>query len=227
MLNNFCFSITSTTFTFRFSIENNNKPSKRKPAKSSVPSTREKEAMKRELDRKLPKLNWVAVQTAPLEQSTVFTPPVGDLGTAALPYDGPSNVAASSVDYPDERYDYGDCYGGYQATRFNSTQVDDKEADAKADYRYHQYRHPTPAPGYMDAYSEPYSDSNAQGLCASHVKPQRESQAPQALDHMERIMEKMERNSSVSSKQLQAFLGQGESISLISLQFLKIHSFAL
>jgi hypothetical protein len=85
-----------------------------------------------------------------------------------------------------------------------------------------------PAPGYVDAYSAPYSDPNAhgQGLCASHDSPQRESQAPQALDRMERIMERMEHASSASSKQLQAFLGH-ELISLISLRFLKIHSFAL
>jgi hypothetical protein len=75
----------------------------------------------------------------------------------------------------------------------------------------------------------PYSDPNAQGqgLRASHIELQRESQAPQALDRMERIMERIERNSSASSKQLQAFLGQGELISLISLKFLKIYSFAL
>jgi hypothetical protein len=95
-------------------------------------------------------------------------------------------------------------YGGYHATCFNSSQVDDQEADARADYRYHQYCHPTPAPGYVDAYSAPYSDPNAQGqgLRASHDEPQRESQAPQALDHMERIMERMEPASSASSKQL-------------------------
>jgi hypothetical protein len=55
----------------------------------------------------------------------------------------------------------------------------------------------------------------------------RESQALQALNRMERIMERrMERQlaaaSSASSKQLQAFIGQGEFFSIISWKFLKI-----
>jgi hypothetical protein len=90
----FRFSTTSTFVIVQMDV--NNKPSKRKPARSSVPSTREKEAMQRELDRKLPKSNWVPVQTAPLEQSTTFTLPVGDLGTVAPPYDEPSNLDSST-----------------------------------------------------------------------------------------------------------------------------------
>jgi hypothetical protein len=133
--------------------------------------------MKTELNRKLPKSSWVPVQPAPLDQFKVFMPPVGDLGTATPPYDASYNVAALSVVYPDEGYDYGDRYGGYQATRFNSSQVDDQEANARADYRYHHAsRCPMPAPGFVDVYSAPYSDPNAhgQGLCASHNAPQRE-----------------------------------------------------
>jgi hypothetical protein len=170
--------------------------------------------MQRELDRKLPKSNWVPVQTAPLEQSLTFTLPVGDLGTAAPPYEEPSNVASDKMVYPNKGYDYGDHYGGYQATRFNSTQVNDEEADTRAEYRYQQYHQPTPVPGYVGAYSAPYSDPNAQGqsLHASHVEPQRESQAPQALDRMECIME---------------FIGNGELIYLISSKFLKIYSFCI
>jgi hypothetical protein len=88
-----------------------NKPSKRKPARSLVPSTREKEAMQRELDRKLPKSNWIPVQTETLEHFTTFMPPVGDSGTAAPPYKEPSNVASDTVVYPNEEYNYGDHYG--------------------------------------------------------------------------------------------------------------------
>jgi hypothetical protein len=40
----------------------------------------------------------------------------------------------------------------------------------------------------------------------------RESQAPPALDCMERILESIERATSASSLQLQSFFGQGESI---------------
>jgi hypothetical protein len=119
------------------------KPSKRKPAKSTLTS---KEAMESELNRKLPKSTWVPDQHAPLEQSEVFAPPIRDLDTAAPTYDGTSNVVASSGVHPDESYDYGDRYGGYQATRYNSTQVDDQEADARANYRYHQYHQPALAP---------------------------------------------------------------------------------
>jgi hypothetical protein len=61
-------------------------------------------------------------------------------------------VEASSGFNPDEGYDYGDRYGGYQATRYNSTQVDDDEADAKADYRYHRYHQPASAPEYVGVY---------------------------------------------------------------------------
>jgi hypothetical protein len=189
--------------------------------------------MQQELDRKLPKSNWVSVQTEPLKQPATFTPHVGDLGTAAPPYEEPSNAATDTVVYPDEGYDYGAHYGRFWATRFNSSQVTDDEADARAEYRYQQHHYPTLAPGYVGAYSVPYSDPNAQGqgLCASHVEPQRESQAPQALNRMERIMERMEHQqaaaSSASSQQFQGFIGQGELISLISLKFLKIYSFCI
>jgi hypothetical protein len=200
------------------------KPSKRKPAKPTLTS---QEAIESKLNRKLPKSMLVPVQPAPLEQSKVFAPPVRDLDTAPPAYDRTSNVVALSGVYPDEGYNYGDRYGGYHATRFNSTQVDDQEADAMADYRYHQvpqvlryyryhqYHHPTPALEYVGAYSALYSDPNAQvqGLPTSHDE--------------ERIMERMERHSSASSKQLQAFIGQGEFFSIISLKFLKIYLFAL
>jgi hypothetical protein len=180
--------------------------------------------MESELNRKSPKpSSWVPVQHAPLTQLEDFAKPVGVLDAAAPTFDGLYNVEASSGFNPDEGYDYEDRYGGYQATRYNSTQVDDDEADARADYRYHRYHQP--APEYVGAYSAPFTDPNARGrgLRASHDEPQRESQAPQALDPMERIMERMERQqaaaSSASSKQLQAFIGQGELFSIISLKF--------
>jgi hypothetical protein len=143
----FCFSTTSTTSSFVINSLIMDKPSKRKPAKPTLTS---KEAMESELNQKLPKSTWVPVQHAPLEQSEVFAPPVGDLDTATPTYNGTSNVVALSG-----VYDYGDRYGGYQATRYNSTQVDDQEADARADYWYHQYHQPMPAPEYEGAYSAP------------------------------------------------------------------------
>jgi hypothetical protein len=129
-------------------------------------------------------------------------------------------VEASSGFYPDEGYDYGDRYGGYQATCYNSTQVDNNKADASADYRYHRYHQPAPAPEYVGVYSAPFTDPNARGrgLHASHDEPQRESQA---LDRMERMERQQAAASSASSKQLQAFLSQGEFFSINSLKFLK------
>jgi hypothetical protein len=194
------------------------KPFKGRLAKDTLSS---KEDMESELNRKLPKPTWVPVQLAPLMQSEDFAP-VGVKDPAAAPtFDGTSNMEATSGFYPDEGYNYGDRYGGYQATRFNSSQVNDQEADARADYRYHRYHHPAQAPGY----SAPFIDPNARGrgLYASHDEPQRESQASQVLDRIKRIMERMERQqavaSSASSAQLQAFIGQGEFFSLISLKF--------
>jgi hypothetical protein len=191
------------------------KPSKRRLAKYTLFS---KEDMESELNRKLPNpSSWVLVQPAPLTQMEEFAP-VGVKVAAAPTFDGTSNLEASSGFYPDEGYDYGDRYGRFQATRYNSSQVNDDEADARADYRYHWYHQPAPAPGYMGAYSAPFIDPNARGrgLCASHDEPQRESQA---LDRIERMERQQAAASSASSAQLQAFIGQGEFFSLISLKF--------
>jgi hypothetical protein len=187
-----------------------NKPSKRKPVKSSY---EEKEAMTAELEKAHLKDDRPSVQPTPLEPPH-FEPPVGDLGTAAPPYEVSSHEAAASNAYP-EGYDYGGHYGGYQATRFNSTQLDDRECDAGAEYRYHQAtRCPTSAPGYVGAYSAPFNDPNAygQGHHASNAAPQGESQAPQALNRMQRILENIERATSASSLHIKSFFGQGELI---------------
>jgi hypothetical protein len=113
-----------------------NKPSKRKPVKSAQCSHEEKEAMTAELEKSRLKDDWLSVQPAPLEPPPHFEPPVGDLGTAAPPYvdNSPHEAAASNV-YP-EGYDYGGRYSGYQATRFNSSLLDDCKCDARAGYNY-------------------------------------------------------------------------------------------
>jgi hypothetical protein len=112
------------------------KPSKRRLAKDTLSS---KEDMESELNRKLPKpSSWFPVQPAPLMQSEEFAP-VGVKGAAAPTFYVTSNLEASSGFYPDEGYDYGDQYGVFQATRYNSSQVNDNEADARPDYRYHRY----------------------------------------------------------------------------------------
>jgi hypothetical protein len=210
--NNFCFSTTST-FRFLYSTmdERPNKPSKRKPAKTSHPSLEEKEAMTAELEKVCPK----SVQPAPLEPPQVFMPPVGDSGTAAPPYkDAPSNVAAASNVCP-EGYDYGNRYGATRppasiAHRWTSVSATRGLSTVTTRLR----RCPTSAPGYVDAYSAPFNDPNAygQGHCASNAATQRESQAPPALNRMERILESIEHATSASSLQLQLFFCQGDLI---------------
>jgi hypothetical protein len=209
------------------------KPSKRRLTKDTLSS---KEDMESELNKKLPKpSSWVPVQPAPLTQSEDFAP-VRVLDVSATTFDRMSNLEASSGFYPDEGYNYGDRYRGFQATRYNSSQVNDEEADARPDFRYHRYRQPAQAPGYVGAYSAPFIDPNARGrgLPASHDEPQRESHAPQALNRIERIKELMEHQqaaatsaSSASSAQLQAFIGQGEFIFSYFFEILKNYSFSL
>jgi hypothetical protein len=129
--------------------ERSNKLTKRKPAKSSQPSHEEKEAMTAELEKARLKDDRPSVQPTPLEPPH-FEPPVGNFGTAAPPYEDTSSNAAAASNVYSEGYDYGDHYRGYQATCFKSTQLDNCECDARAEYCYHQaMRRPTFAPGYM------------------------------------------------------------------------------
>jgi hypothetical protein len=75
------------------------------------------------------------VQPTPLESPPSFDPPVEDLGTAAPSTSAYPDGAASQVEF-----DHGDHYGGHQATRFNSSAVDDQEMDLRNEYLYHQGR---------------------------------------------------------------------------------------
>jgi hypothetical protein len=65
----------------------------------------------------------------------------------------------------------------------------------------------------VEPYSAPYSDPYAYGQDqhASYEAPQRESQAPPALDLMERMLNRF-------GGQLQSFLGQGELIFCILIE---------
>jgi hypothetical protein len=114
------------------------------------------EDMESELNGKLPKLDsWVPVQSAPLTEEGF--PPVEVQLSSAPTFDGTSNIESQGF-YPDEGYDYGARYGGYQTTRFNSTLVNDEEADARADFRHCQSAQTA---GYVGAYSAPFSDPSA------------------------------------------------------------------
>jgi hypothetical protein len=135
---------------------------------------------------------------------------VGDSGTSAPPLNEYSSEVAA-VPKVDMDYDYGGRYGGYQATRFNSTLLDDRECDSRAEYIHHATRRFPSAPGYV-TYSAPFSDPDAygQGHCASSAAPPRERPAPRALDRMQQILEGIERATSASSIAIQSFVGQGE-----------------
>jgi hypothetical protein len=152
-----------------------NKPSKKRRLATDTLSS--KEDMESELNRKLPKRgsgSWIPVQSAPLTEENVT--PVEDLPISAPTFDGTSNVESRGA-YPDEGYDYGAHYGGFQPTRFNSSMVNDDEADAQAEWRYNHHRYSAQTAGYARSYSAPYSDPSvqSQGFCAPYVDSQRES----------------------------------------------------
>jgi hypothetical protein len=195
-------------------------PSKKRRLATDTLSS--KEDVESELNRKLPKRGsgfWIPVQSALLTEESVA--PVEVLPTPAPTFDGTSNVESRGV-YPDEGYDYGARYGGFQPTRFNSLLVNDDKADARAKWWYHRHRQSAQTAGYAGSYSAPYSDPSAQsrGFCAPYDDSQRESQASPALNHIERIMERMERQqaaatsaSTASLAQLHALFGQGKFLS--------------
>jgi hypothetical protein len=81
------------------------------------------------------------------------------------------------VHTPTRLYDYGARYGGFRPTRFDSSMVNDDEADARAEWQYNPHRYAAQTAGYAGSYSAPYSDPSAQsrGFCAPYVDSQRES----------------------------------------------------
>jgi hypothetical protein len=208
------------------------KPTKKRLATDTLSS---KEDMEVELNRKLPKRgtgSWipVPVQSEPLTEENVA--PVEVQPTPAPTFDETSNYE-SQGNYP-EGYDFGARYGGYQATRFNSTLVNDEEADARAEWNFHRHHPPAQTAGYVGAYLAPFPGPSArsQGFPASYDNLERESQASPALDRIERIMGCMERqqaaaasSSTVSTAQLHALIGQGKFL-LFSLNYLKCLKFA-
>jgi hypothetical protein len=121
---------------------------------------------------------------------------------------------------PDEGYDYGAHYGGYQSTRFNSSLVDDDEADARAEWRYNRHRYSAQTAGYAGPYSAPFPSTQSRGFGASFDDFQRESQVSPALDCIEWVMECMEHQqaaatsaSTASTAQLHALFGQDKFLS--------------
>jgi hypothetical protein len=153
---------------------------KRKPVKSAHPSQEGKEAMTATLEKARLKDERLTVQPVPLEPPS-FKPPAGDSGTAAPPLnDFASEAAAAHID----DYDYGGSYGGYQATHLNTTLMDNRECDARAEYNFHTSRRVSSTPGFSASYSAPFIDPDAygHGHHASSTAPPRESARPDAAN---------------------------------------------
>jgi hypothetical protein len=129
--------------------------------------------------------------------------------------DGASNMESQGV-YP-EGYDYGVRYSGHQSTRFNSSLVNDDEADARAEWCYQRHRQSAQPAAYAGPYTTAYPSARSSHFRASYDNSQRESQASPSLDRIEAIMERMERHqaaatsaSTASSAQLHTLLSQGK-----------------
>jgi hypothetical protein len=149
------------------------------------------------------------VKPTPLEPPPSFEQPSGDLGTAAPSPSAYPDGTASQADFV-----HGDHYGGYQATAFNSSAVNDRELDARNEYHYQQGIHArsatSSAPGYPAQFSAPYYQADAYGRDhRASTASARENPYP-ALDRMERILQGIERASTASSLAIQTFVGQGE-----------------
>jgi hypothetical protein len=145
-------------------------------------------------------------------QSTPLAPPPpqppGDLGTADPT---PSTASAGTA----TQGFHGVHYGGYVPTAFNSSAVDDREADSRNEYHYQQGLYNRAATsstqGYPAQYSAPFYQADAYGRDhrAYAASSAREIPHP-ALDRMERIMEGIACASTASSIAIQQFVGQGE-----------------
>jgi hypothetical protein len=138
-------STTTYGYSLRFTSLSamDKQPSKRRRLATDTLSY--KEDMQSELNRKLPKRGSGShpVQTAPLTEESIA--PVEVQPTSAPTFDGTSNVESQGVN-PNEGYDYGACYGGYQSTRFNSSLVNNDKADAQGEWRYNRHRYSAPGP---------------------------------------------------------------------------------
>jgi hypothetical protein len=112
--------------------------------KTSLPSASEKEVLTAALNANLPKV----VPPLPLATPSQATPPVEVQGTATPSIDASSEQAPSYAVYPNDGYNCDGRYGGHLQTCYNSSQVDDCEHLARANFCYQQANcRPNPAPG--------------------------------------------------------------------------------
>jgi hypothetical protein len=183
-------------------------------------------------DRHKPKcgLGSHHVQPAPLtEESQELAPipapsappsvkvvaPVEKQPSKAPSFIGPSNYGSRGV------YTEGYDYGGRQSTRYNSLLVDDEEADARVKWLYQTQRQASRMPAYGGPFQHPFPSARGGGLCASFDDRQRESQAIPALDRIEKVMERMERQLAASTSASMASSAQHHALPGLG----KFHSF--
>jgi hypothetical protein len=91
-------------------------------------------------------------------------------------------------------YEHGANYGGYLATKLNSSRVNDDEAASRAEYRYQQQvqGHASRTPAYGDPYGCPRPNARSNQLRTSFDGREGESQSLHALGRIEGIMARME-----------------------------------
>jgi hypothetical protein len=132
-------------------------------------------------------------QVAPTDQ--LIPPQEGNVAPVAGAPMGPfydGSYSGMRGAYP-KGYEHGADYGGYTATRFNSSMVDDDEAASRAEYHYMQ-RQASRTPAYGDPYGCPCPSARSASLRTSFDGRERESQSSHALERIEGIMARMERH---------------------------------
>jgi hypothetical protein len=133
-------------------------PSKRRRlAADTLLSSKDMESA---LNKSLPKRgsgSCPAVQSAPLTEEAVT--PVKVQPTTVPTVDRASNMESQGVNH--EGYDYGVRYGGHQATSFNSSLVNDDEADARAEWRYQRHRQSAQPAAYAGLYTTAYPSAQS------------------------------------------------------------------
>jgi hypothetical protein len=186
---------------------------KRRLAADTLLSSQDMESV---LNKSLPKHgsgSRPAVHAAPLTEESVA--PVEVPPSTVPTVDGASNAELLGVN--PEGYDHGVCYGGHQATRFNSSLVDYDEADARTEWRYQRHHQSAQPAAYAGPYTTAYPSARSSRFRASYDDSKRESQASPSLDRIEAIMVRMQHHqaaattaSTASSAQLQTLLSQGK-----------------
>jgi hypothetical protein len=98
-------------------------------------------------------------------------------------------------------YEHGANYGGYLATGFNTSLVDDGEAASRAEHRYqnHVQRQASRTPAYGDPYGCPRPNARRTSLRTSFDGREGESQSLQVLGRIEDVMSRMERHFAAST----------------------------